>query len=77
MKIFTKEGIWKKLVISFLIIFSIQYTTARTVHAADALEFGGKLVSPVASLLVALRRWCYVYFAFFYIRNRGRCIDTN
>lgn len=71
MEIFTKRSLWKKIVIAFLIVFSLEYVTTRTVSAkaSDTLEFGGKLISPIASLLVALRRWCYVYHAFIYIRD--------
>lgn len=70
MKFFTNKDIWKKLVIAFLIVFSFQYVMVGTVNAGDTLEFGGKLISPVASLLVALRRWSDVYFTFCYVRNR-------
>lgn len=72
MEIFTNRSLWKKIVITFLIVFSLEYIATKPVFAkaSDTLEFGGKLISPVASLLVALRRWSDVHHAFSDIRNR-------
>ncbi len=53
MKIFTNKSIWKKLVVALLIILSFQIIVVKPVDA-DAAEFGGKLLSPILSLLVGL-----------------------
>lgn len=59
MKIFTNNGIWKKLVISFLVVFLFEYLFMRPPSFAkdennDVLEFGGKLATPIASFLVTV-----------------------
>lgn len=53
MKIFTNKSIWKKIVIALLIILSFQIITMQPVQA-DVVEFGGKLMGPIMSLLVSL-----------------------
>lgn len=53
MKIFTNNNIWKKLVIALLIILSFQVIVMKPVQA-DVVEFGGKLISPIMSLLVTI-----------------------
>ena len=53
MKIFTNKSIWKKLVIAVLIILSFQIVTMQPVQA-DVVEFGGKLMGPIMSLLVSI-----------------------
>ncbi len=53
MKIFTNKSIWKKIVIAILIVLSFQMVMMKPVQA-DAVEFGGKLLSPILSLLVGI-----------------------
>lgn len=53
MKIFTNRNIWKKLIIALLIILSFQIVTTKPVHA-DVVQFGGKLMTPIMSLIVSL-----------------------
>lgn len=53
MKIFTNKSIGKKIVIAILIVLSFQIVMMKPVQA-DAVEFGGKLLSPIMSLLVGI-----------------------
>jgi hypothetical protein len=53
MKIFTNKSIWKKIVIAFLIVLLFQFAMIKPVHA-DVVEFGGKLMSPILSLVVGI-----------------------
>lgn len=53
MRIFTSKSIWKKVVIALLIVLLFQVVVMKPVHA-DVVEFGGKLMSPILSLLVSL-----------------------
>ncbi len=53
MKIFTNKNIGKKIIIAILIVLVFQFILLKPVHA-DNVEFGGKLISPVLSLLVTL-----------------------
>lgn len=53
MNIFTNKSIWKKIVIAILIVLSFQILIVKPVHA-DVVEFGGKLMGPIMSLLVSL-----------------------
>lgn len=53
MNIFTNKSIWKKIVIALLIVLSFQIMVMPPVHA-DVVEFGGKLISPILSLVVSL-----------------------
>lgn len=54
MKIFTNKSIWKKIVIALLIVLLFQTVVMQPVHAGDGVEFAGKLMSPILSLLVGL-----------------------
>ena len=53
MKIFTNKSIWKKLIIALIIVLLFQAVIMKPVHA-DVVEFGGKLISPIVSLIVTL-----------------------
>lgn len=53
MNIFTNKSIWKKIAIALVIVLLFQFVVTSPVHA-DAVEFGGKLMSPILSLLVSL-----------------------
>lgn len=53
MNIFTNKNIWKKIVIAFLIVLSFQVLIVKPVQA-DVVEFGGKLIGPIMSLLVTI-----------------------
>ncbi len=53
MKIFTNKNIWKKIVVALLIILSFQIIMIKPVEAENE-SFGGKLLSPILSLLVGL-----------------------
>lgn len=53
MKIFTNKSIWKKIVIALLLILAFQVIMVKPVQA-DVVEFGGKLMSPILSLLTSL-----------------------
>ena len=50
MKIFANKSIWKKIVIIFLLITSISFTTPEPVQAG----WGGELMEPICDLLVGL-----------------------
>ena len=54
MKIFTNKNIWKKIVIALLIVLLFQTVIMKPVHANDGVEFAGKLMSPILSLLVGI-----------------------
>lgn len=53
MKILTSKSIWKKIIIALLIILTFQIIATKPVHA-DVVQFGGKLMGPIMSLLVSL-----------------------
>lgn len=53
MKIFTNKSIWKKIVIALLLVLAFQVVLVKPVQA-DVVEFGGKLMSPILSLLTSL-----------------------
>ena len=53
MKIFKNKNIWKKLTIALLIILTFQIVATKPVHA-DVVQFGGKLMTPIMSLIVSL-----------------------
>lgn len=53
MKIFTNKSIWKKIVIALLLVLAFQAVMVKPVQA-DVVEFGGKLMSPILSLLTSL-----------------------
>ena len=52
MNIFTKNSVWKKLIIALLIVILFQTVIAKPVHA-DVVEFGGKLMSPIMSFFIS------------------------
>lgn len=53
MKFFMNQSIWKKIVIALLIVLLFNAVIMKPVHA-DAVEFAGKLMSPILSLFVGL-----------------------
>ena len=53
MKIFTNKSIWKKIVIALLLVLAFQTVMVKPVQA-DVVEFGGKLMGPILSLLTSL-----------------------
>ncbi len=59
-KIFTNKKIWQKIAVILLIVLLFQFIAANPIMAADdddgslAIEWGGKLLSPVMSLLVTI-----------------------
>lgn len=53
MKFFMNQSIWKKVVIALLIVLLFNAVIMKPVHA-DAVEFAGKLMSPILSLFVGL-----------------------
>ena len=57
MKFFTNKSIWSKIVIALVIVLVFQFIVAKPslgVDQSDAIEFGGKLLSPIVSLGVTL-----------------------
>ena len=55
MKFFTKKSIWTKIVIVLIFVMLIEFAIPKdSLGEFDGLEFGGKLVSPIMSLLVSL-----------------------
>lgn len=53
MKFFTNKSIWSKIVIVLVMILLLQFCLSRPVHAEDD-GLGGKLLSPIVSLVLAL-----------------------
>lgn len=54
MKVFENKSILKKIVIVLLCVMLLSFCVPKSVDAIDAEGIGGKLLSPVMSLLVAL-----------------------
>lgn len=58
MKFFTNKSIWSKIILVLIFILLFQFALAKPIEAADAsadvVEFGGKLLSPVVSLVVTV-----------------------
>lgn len=54
MSIFTNKSIWKKIAIALVIVILFEFMVTSPVHAGDGVEFAGKLMSPILSLLVGL-----------------------
>ena len=61
MKFFTNKSIWSKIVIALIFVLLFEFVVACPVRAADddsklntGLELGGKLMSPILSLVVSL-----------------------
>lgn len=55
MKFFTNKSIWTKIIIVLIFILVFEFVVSKpSLGAMDMLEFGGKLVSPVVSLVIAL-----------------------
>ena len=58
MKFFENKKIWKKIVIMLLMVLLFQFGFATPVQADDE-EYGGILLGPIMSLVVALGdRYC-------------------
>ena len=53
MKIFTSKSIRKKIIIAILMVLSFQFILSSPVRA-DSEGFGGKLLEPVLSLVIAI-----------------------
>lgn len=53
MKIFTSKSIWKKIIIALILVLAFQTVMIKPVQA-DVVEFGGKLMGPIMSLLTSL-----------------------
>ncbi len=53
MKFFESKKIWKKIVIILLMVLLFQFGFATPVRADDT-DYGGILLSPIMSLVVAL-----------------------
>lgn len=54
MKFFTNKSIWTKIIIVLIFILVFEFVVSKPSLGMDMLEFGGKLVSPVVSLVIAL-----------------------
>ena len=54
MKFFTNKSIWSKIIIILIFIILFEFIAAKPSLGADVLEFGGKLLTPVVSLIVTL-----------------------
>ena len=58
MKFFTNKSIWSKIIIVLIFVLLFEFVVAKPTLGADevakGLEFGGKLLSPVLSLVVTL-----------------------
>lgn len=55
MKIFTNKKIGKKILIAIVIVLLFQIVLTKPIHAeTDTIEFGGKLMGPILSLLVTI-----------------------
>lgn len=54
MKFFTNKSIWTKIIIVLIFIILFEFIVAKPSLGADVVEFGGKLISPVLSLVVSL-----------------------
>lgn len=61
MKFFTNKSIWTKIVIVLIFVILFQFAVARPVQADyvdTGIEFAGKLMSPIISLVVSLGDAC-------------------
>lgn len=56
MKFFTNKSIWTKIAIILIFVLVFEFIIAKPTLAADGdlIEFGGKLMTPVLSLVVTL-----------------------
>ena len=58
MKFFTNKKMWSKIVIVLIFLILFQFTAAKPAFADDftdgVVEFGGKLLSPILSLVVTI-----------------------
>lgn len=55
MKFFTNKSIWTKIIIVLIFILVFEFVVSKpSLGAMDMLEFGGKLVSPIVSFVIAL-----------------------
>ena len=52
-KFFTNKKIWEKVLLALIFVILFQFAVMEPVRA-DVVEFGGKLISPILSLLVSL-----------------------
>jgi len=53
MKFFTNKKIWEKIILALIFVLLFQFAVMKPVEA-DVVEFAGKLMSPIMSLLVTL-----------------------
>ena len=55
MKFFTNKSIWTKIIIVLIFILVFEFVVSKpSLGKMDMVEFGGKLVSPIVSLVIAL-----------------------
>ncbi len=56
MKFFTNKSIWTKIIIVLIFVILLEFIIAKPTLGAssDVLEFGGKLLSPILSLVVTV-----------------------
>lgn len=54
MKFFTNKSIWTKIIIVLIFVILFEFIVAKPTLGFDGIEFGGKLLSPVLSLVVTL-----------------------
>lgn len=55
MKFFTNKSIWSKIIILLIFVILFQFAAVKPSYGADdVLEFGGKLLTPILSLVVTL-----------------------
>lgn len=55
MKLFTNKKVWSKIIVILIFLLLFQFVSVRPVHATnDTIEFAGKLMSPIMSLVITL-----------------------
>ena len=54
MKFFTNKKIWEKVLLALIFVILFQFAVMEPVQAADVVEFPGKLLNPILSLIVSL-----------------------
>lgn len=54
MKFFTNKNIWTKIIIVLIFIILFEFVVAKPTMASNEIEFGGKLISPIFSLVVTI-----------------------
>lgn len=54
MKFFTNKSIWTKIIIVLIFIILFEFVVTKPTMASNEIEFGGKLLTPIFSLVVTL-----------------------